>query len=594
MERGKLIAWIGGLAVIAGTVVALRHDSAPPTPVELTRFLDQRVEYVADSTAVREPTGLRLTAPDRTSLRATWTATDGVAHGGFEVRWPGGVRLVRTTETELADLDADTDVVVEVRAVDGLGRRSSPAVANAVPRLLHDDSWDLPLVKPLDVFDGPEALSPRRWRVFDGGNADCLGLRPLNGKRLEVGCDVLDLQSNVPLRLGEPGPDGAVGRVVLTTDGPGAAGAGDGELLVALLPGPFPDIGRLTRPFPPDAVVLRITSYGADFDVGPGVPTTSRVVPIGGTSLPPTPGVRHRWELRVLPDAVVALRDGEALAAASVAVPWTVVQPRLAFRNARHTQLDVFGVGGAPTAPAPASVVPLGLGTVQAEAVALGTVPAGRLEGGRSARVTASVIAVSGDVRDVPITVEFGGRSAPARFMASGGSDKSAVLYADFPLPEPSADPLADTAVRLRGTQKFLVNDSHVVVDDQRLPAGRPLPRLTDRDLPDVRVVTPNVVVVHDTGPSDVFPRGGRARLVVELPAEPVREVAAIKGIEVDLDDRRIVTLPTGGSVGGRHEFVLDLAGLPSGRHRVAVRVLPMDERAGAGTADRSFEIGAG
>ncbi|MEU4801283.1 fibronectin type III domain-containing protein [Actinosynnema sp. NPDC023587] len=589
MKLGKLAAWVGGLAVIGGAVVALRHESAPAVPPEFTRYLDQRVEYVADSAPVREPSDLHLTALDRTSLRVDWTATGGVAYGGFEVRWSDRVRLVQSTETELTGLDADTDVEVEVRAVDGLGRRSSPASASAVPRLLHDESWDDHLVPPLDVLDGPIALNPLRWRVFDGGNADCLGLRALNGRRLEVGCDALDLQSNVPLRLGAPQPDGAVGRVVFTTDGPNFARSGDAEMVLALLPDPFHDIGRLSRPHPPGALALRITSYGASFEVGPGIPTTSRVVPIGGTSRLPAPGVRHRWELRVLPDAVVALRDGEALAAASVAVPWAVARPRLAFRNARHTQLDVFGVGGAPEGPVPSSVVPLGLGAVRAEAVALGTVPAPRLAGGTSARVTASVIAVSGDVRDVPITVEFGGRSAPAAFMASGGSDKSAVLYADFPLTEPAGD----TEVRLRGAQKFLVNDSHVVVADGP-DAPRPLPRLTDRGLPDVRAAPATVVVVHDTGPTGVFPRGGRARLVVELLAEPVRELAAIKGVEVDLDGERIVTLPTGGSVGGRHEFLLDLADLPSGAHRVAVRVLPVDDRGGVRAADQSFEIGAG
>ncbi|MEV0677200.1 hypothetical protein AB0I60_11830 [Actinosynnema sp. NPDC050436] len=589
MERGKLVAWIAGLAVVAGAVVVLRDESAPPAPVELTRFLDDRVEYVADSGPVREPTELRLTAPDRTSLRANWTATGGVAHGGFEVRWPGGTRLVQATETELTGLDADADVAVEVRAVDGLGRRSSPATAHGVPRLLHDGSWAEGLGQPLDVLDGPAALSPRRWRVFDGGNADCLGLRPLNGERLDVGCDVLDLQSNVPLRLTAPQPDGAVGRVVLTTDGPDSAQSGDAELVLALLPEPLHDIGRLSRPYPPGALALRITPYGADFEVGPGFPATSRVVPVAGTSRPPTPGVRHRWELRVLPDAVVALRDGEAMAAAPVAVPWQVARPRLAFRNAKHTQVDVFGVGGAREEPVPSSVVPLGLGTVRNGAVVLGTAPAPRLAGGTSARVTASVIAVDSDVRDEPITVEFGGQSAPAVFMASGGSDKSAVLYADFPL----SGPAADVEVRLRGARHFLVNDSHVLVSDGP-DARRPLPRLTGREPPDVRAAPANLVVVHDTGPTDVFPRGGRARLVVELLAGPVREVAAIRGVEVDLDGGRIVTLPTGGAVGGRHEFLLDLTDLPSGRHRVAVRVLPVDERGGVRSADRSFEIGAG
>lgn len=583
------MGWLGGAVLVAGAVVVLRDGSTQPFPREFGEFLDDRVQYVADSRPLTAPTDLKLTAPDRTSLRATWTATGGVAYGGFEVRWAGRTRLVQATEAELTDLDADAEITVEVRAVDGLGVRSEPAVAKAVPRLAHDGKWVEQLVQPIDVFDGAEALGPHRWRVFGSGD-DCLGLRPLNGKRLEVTCDVLDLQSNVPLRLGVPGEDGAVGRVVLTTDGPSTV-RGDGELVVALLPEPFHDIGHLSEPYPPGSLVLRITPHGASFDTGSGVPTTSRVVPVGGTSPPPTPGVRHRWELRVLPDAVVALRDGEALAAASVAVPWTVVRPRLAFRNIQQTRLDAFGVGGAPESPVPASVVPLGAGAGETDSAELGATPARRLEGGDSVRVVAAVVSVKSDVRDVPITVEFGGRSAPAAFMPPSDdpvSIRSAWVYADFPLPEPTGN----TSVRLRATQKVLVNGSHLVVDDGRAAARRVLPKVTDRELPDPEVPPPAVAVLHDTGATDRFPRGGRARIVVELLTTTEREIAGIKGVEVDLDGQRLAVLPTGRAAGGRHEFLLDLNGVTVGGHKVDVRVLPVDERLETRSASRSFEIG--
>ncbi|WP_433267335.1 fibronectin type III domain-containing protein [Actinosynnema sp. CS-041913] len=590
MERRKLVGWLCGLALVTGAVVVLRNESAPPAPPpEFTRFLDHRVEYVADTSPLSRPTDLTLTGVDRTSLRATWTATGGVAYGAFEVRWGDRTRLVQATETELTDLDADAEVTVEVRAVDGLGRRSEPAVAKAVPRLAHDQAWADPLVQPLDRFDGPEALSPRRWRVFDAGD-ECLGLRPLNGKRLEVTCDALDLQSNVPLRLGVPAADGAVGRVVLTTDGPSTA-RGDGELVVALLPEPFHDIGRLAEPYPPGSVILHITPYGATFDAGSGLSTTSRVVPVGGTSRPPTPGVRHRWELRVLPDAVVALRDGEALAAAAVAVPWTVARPRLAFHNVRHTQVDTFGVGGAPESPVPASVVPLGPGSGQGGAVELGATPNQRLEGGNSVRVVAAVASPGSNVRDTPITVEFGGRSAPGVVMPpSGGAAavESAFVYADFPLPEPTGD----TSVRLRTAGKVVVNDSHLVVDDGQATTRRALPRVTEREHPAVKAPPANVVVVHETGPTDKFPPGGKARIVVELLTTTEREVAAVKGIEVDLDGQRLAALPTGGAAGGRHEFLVDLNETPAGSHRVAVRVLPVDERGETRTGGHTFDIG--
>ncbi|MFI9810664.1 fibronectin type III domain-containing protein [Saccharothrix variisporea] len=586
MERRKVLVWVGGLVLVAGAVVVLRNESAPPPAREWGRFLDERVEHVADTQPLRRPADLTLTALDRTSLRATWTPTDGLAHGGFEVRWNGRTRLVLATETELTDLDANAEVTVEVRAVGPLGDRSEPAVAKAVPRLAHDPAWSDPLVQPIDHLDGPEALSPRRWRVVDGGGGDCLGLRPLNGRRLEVTCDTLDLQSNVPLRLGVPGPDGAVGRVVVTTDGPTAA---DGRVLVALVPEPFQDLGHLTKPYPPGSVVLTLARHGATFDFGEGLVPTTKVVPVIGTAPPPTPGVRHRWELRVLPDAVVALRDGQALATAPVAVPWPAAHPRLAFRDARGTRVDTFGVGGAPESPVPVSLVPLGT-TLLAEDrdVPIGTVAPHRVEGANGVRVAARVARQGGSMAGLPITVEFGDRSAPAVAVppAGAGPMVAEFVYADFPVPPPGKE----IAVRLRAPEPFFVLDAHLVVSDGQATARRPLPRMTDRAAEAAEVPEPVVTVVHESGPDGAFPRGGKARVVVELDGA-ADEVAAVKGVEVDLDGQGVVVLPTNGSAGGRHEFLLDLDRVPTGSHRVEVRVLPVDERGRTRSAERPFEI---
>ncbi|NUT98851.1 MAG: fibronectin type III domain-containing protein [Saccharothrix sp.] len=585
MERRKVLGWVGVLVLVTGAVVVLRNESAPPPAREWGRFLDERVEHVADTRPLRRPADLTLAALDRTSLRATWTPTDGLAHGGFEVRWNGRSRLVLATETELTDLDPNAEVTVEVRAVGPLGDRSEPAVAKAVPRLAHDPAWSDPLVQPIDHFDGPESLSPRRWRVVDGGGGDCLGLRPLNGRRLEVTCDTLDLQSNVPLRLGVPGPDGAVGRVVVTTDGPTAA---DGRVLLALLPEPFQDLGHLTKPYPPGSVVLTLARHGATFDFGEGLVPTTKVVPVVGTSPPPTPGVRHRWELRVLPDAVVALRDGEALATAPLAVPWTIAHPRLAFRGAGGTRVDTFGAGGAPESPVPVSLVPLGTTVVAEERdVPIGTVAPQRLEGATGVRVAARVARQSDNMVGVPITVEFGDRSAPAVALPSAGGPMSAAfVYADFPLPPPGKE----VPVRLRAPEPFFVLDARLVVADGQATARRPLPRMTDRAAGAAEVPEPVVTVVHESGPGGEFPRGGKARLVVELDGA-AGEVAAVKGVEVDLDGQGVVVLPTNGSAGGRHEFLVDLDRVTTGNHQVKVRVLPLDERGRTRSAEHSFEI---
>lgn len=586
MERSKLIALVGGLVLLGGAVVLLRNESAPPAPREFELFLADGVEYVPDTQRPTRPSDLTLTALDRTSLRANWTATEGLGHGGFEVRWNGNTRLVQATETELTDLDANADVRVEVRALDGLGNRSEPATASAVPRLAYDDTWMDGLVMPTDVFDGPEALNPRRWRVLDGGDTDCLGLRPLNGKRLEIGCDRVDLQSNVPLRFGMPHPDGAIGRVVLATDGPATAGSGESELVIALLPEPFDDLGHLAEPFPPGAVVLRISPFGARFELPSGVPSADNPLPPGsGTFPPPTPGVRHRWELRVLPDAVAAFRDGVEVARAPGVVPWTEAWPRLAFRLAQHTRLDVFGIGGAPSSPVPVSVVPLGPAGREDGAVSLGNVPTPRLDGASSVRVVASVVAE----RAAPITVELGTRSAPAVVMPPDRGlhpTRASVVYADFPLPSPDPNP----KVRLRSDGDVSVYASHLVVADGQ-DARRPLPRLTDRARPDPGVPAPTVSVLHESAGGATFPRGGKVRVTVELPDPGAHGIVPIKGLEVDLDGEGIVTLPTNGSAGGRHEFLVDLADVSTGRHDLVVRVLPVEQRWGVRSQEQAFEI---
>ncbi|MGW4111720.1 fibronectin type III domain-containing protein [Actinosynnema sp. NPDC004786] len=584
MERRRLIAVIGGLALLGGAVVLLRNESAPPLPETYERFLAEGVEYVPDTQRVTAPTDLRLTALDRTSLRAGWTAADGLGHGGFEVRWNGHSRLVRGTGTELTDLDANADVRVEVRALDALGGRTGPATAEAVPRLAYDETWMDGLVVPVDVFDGPEALTPRRWRVFDGGDPRCLGLRPFNGRRVEVGCDAVDLQSNVPLRLRPPGPDGAIGRVLLTTDGPigtrSEQGQGQGEMLIALLPEPAHDLGLLGRSFPPDAVVLRVTPFGAQFVRG-----DDESVETFGTYPPPTRGVRHRWELRVMPDAVVALRDGIAVAKAPATLPWRAARVRLAFRQASGTLLDSFGIGGAAGHPEPGSVVPLGPGTEEGGATSLGNVADSRLAGATSVRVVASVVAE----RAAPITVELGSRSAPALPLQPDralDSNRPSAFYADFPLPAPERNP----EVRLRSDVRVTAFQAHAVVADG--PDARPpVPRLADRASPGPAVPTPAVSVVHETSEGAEFPREGKVRLTVELADADAGEVAAVRGVEVDLDGERIATLPTNGSAGGRHEFLVDLADLSSGRHEFDVRVRPVDGGLGVRSARQAFQI---
>lgn len=602
MERRRLIAVLGGLAVLVGGVVVLRNEAPPPVvkssePVSLTRFVDDRIEYRVEEQALAAPSDLKLTALDITSLRAEWTPTAG---HGYEVRWLDQVRLVVVPETELTGLTANDEITVEVRAIDAEGHRSAPSSVKAMPRMLYDDAWVDHLVAPVDHFDSPAALSSHRWRVL--GKDECLGLRSLPGaKRVEITCDNAELQSNMPLVLTEPRAelDGEVGRVVLTVDGPGTDPNGlNQEMSITLLPEPFDDLPSLDlyegptarASIPPGAVVLHVNPFGASFSQGADVPTTSRVVPVSGRSIVPSTGVRHRWELRILADAVVAVRDGEVLAAAPAAVPWKTARARLAFHSARGTTIDSFGVGGKAENPRSTSVITLGPSGRESNGTRLGTVSSAQYAGAESLRVVASV---AGN-KDAPITVRFGDREVVAKPMSPAGPTVSTAIYADFPLPDPA---LGDTAVlRLTSTTDVGFASANVVVRDGLSAPPRKLPRLDDLGPLTPEVAQPRLRVEHesDVSPPTQFPPGGKVRLEVELTSGHDHAIAPTSGIEVDLDDERVVTLPTsadGPSAGGRFEFWLDASKLAAGGHEVTVRVQPRDPSMPVRETQRVFEI---
>ncbi|HEX6343399.1 fibronectin type III domain-containing protein [Umezawaea sp.] len=605
MERRRLIAVVGGLALLVGAVAVLRVEAPPPQvtstdPITLTRFVDDRVEYRAERQSLAAPSNLKLTALDITSIRAMWTPTVGY---GYEVRWHDQVRLVVVPETEVTGLPANDEVTVEVRAVDAEGHRSAPTSMRAVPRLLYNEAWADHLVAPVDHFDGQAALSSHRWRVL--GDDDCLGLRSLPGvKRVEITCDNAEMQSNMTLVLTEPQPDndGERGRVMLTMDGPGTDPNGlNQEVAITLLPEPYDDLPWLgmydsvsaPTQIPPGAIVMHVNPFGASFDKGVDVPTTSRVVPVSGRSIVPSTGVRHRWELRILQDAVVAVRDGEVLAAAPAAVPWSRARARLAFRDARGTTIDSFGVGGGAENPRSTSIIPLGPSEREPSATTLGTVSSAQFAGAESLRVVAGVYGNN----DAPVTVRFGDREVLAKPMfpwGTVGPTVSTTLYADFPLPDPA---IGDSPkLRLTSTTDIDSVSANVVVRDAVDAPARRLPRVTDLGGLVRRVAQPELGVEHETNvsPPTPFPQGGRVRLVVELDAGHDHVVAETSGIEVELDGDRIVTLPTaadGASAGGRYEFWLDTADLRPGAHRVTARVQPKDPSLSPRDTQQSFEI---
>jgi hypothetical protein len=439
------------------------------------------------------------------------------------------------------------------------------------------------------------------------GNDDCLGLRSLPGvKRVEITCDNAELQSNMPLLLTEPQAenDGEVGRVMLTLDGPGTNLNGlNQELSITLLPEPFDDLpwlgmyDSMSAParIPPGAVVLHVNPFGASFSQGVDVPTTSRVVPVSGRSIVPSTGVRHRWDLRILADAVVAVRDGEVMAAAPLAVPWKSARARLAFHNAKGTTIDSFGVGGFAENPRSTSIITLGPSEREPYATRLGAISSTQYAGAESLRVVAGVYGNN----NAAVTVRLGDREVVAKPMFPWGAigpTVSTAIYADFPLPDPAIGDSA--ALRLTSTTDIdSVSASVVVRDGQAAPARR-LPRLGDLGQQALRVTQPRLSVEHETNvsPPTQFPPGGKVRIVVELDAGHDHVVAATSGIEVDVDGERFVTLPTsadGPSAGGRFEFWLDTSKLAAGGHEVIARVQPQDPSMAPRDTEQVFEIRA-
>ncbi len=592
--------------MLVGAVFVLRNEASPPAPtstgpVSLSRFVDDRVEYREERQALAAPSDLKLTSLDVTSLRATWTPTVGY---GYEVRWSDQVRLVLVPETEITGLTANDEVTIEVRAVDAEGHRSAPASMKAVPRLQYNEAWADHLVAPVDHFDGPAALSSHRWRAL--GADDCLGLRSLPGvKRVEITCDNAELQSNMQLVLSEPKDDGAVGRVVLTMDGPGTDPNGlNQEVSITLLPEPFDDLPWLgmydsmsapTR-IPPGAVIMHVNPFGASFSQGVDVPSTSRVVPVSGRSIVPSTGVRHRWELRILPDALVALRDGEVMAAAPAAVPWKVARARLAFRDAKGTTIDSFGVGGAAENPQSTSIITLGPSSREPYATTLGTLSSVQFGRAESLRVVAGVYGNN----DARVTVHLGDREVVAKPMfpwGAVGPTVSTTLYADFPLPDPA---IGDSPkLRLTSTTDIDSVSASVVLRDKPDAPPRKLPKLADLGPTVPKVATPRLGVTHEsnTSPPTRFPEGGKIRLVVELVGDHDHVIAPTAGIVVELDGQPLVTLPTtagGPSAGGRYEFWLDATGLSAGAHKVSARVQPVDPAVPTRDTQQSFEIRTG
>ncbi|SEQ34911.1 hypothetical protein SAMN05216188_102851 [Lentzea xinjiangensis] len=516
MDRRTLAGGLGGLALVVAAVVALRTGDAPAS---LRREVADGVEVVAlqDPTTPANP---RARALDVDALQISWNGSA----SAYEVRWNGNEQLVPGPEVELPGLDPDERVEVAIRAVSATGRRSEPLTITATPEDLYDDRWDDQLVGQADRFDGPEALDPRKWRVE--AEPECLGLRPFGqGSRIDVDCPMAAFQSNTPIRFGVPSADGATGRAIISV----AGAVESSHVRLTMLPDPWQYL-KENDAQPRGAVSLDITTQGTRIVADPDLPRTGKQVQLGDAPMTGlVAGVRHRWEMRVLPDAVVALRDGVVVAYEPVAITAPVVHPRIRIDGGGF--LDAFGVGGVPERVVPTEVISLA----------------------RDAEVPQDAVAAK------VVTPEPGNR----------------VRVTD----------LALTAGRVAAAPPAQL----VVI---RKPESRPraLPRLAGR-AGGIKTGGPRLHVMHEDGAKPPQPLPGRGRVLVTA------EINAIghRGIELELDGRRIVAMPTneqGAGVPGRHEFWLDTRTLaPRSHARLKLSVLPADGGEPV-TTETVFELG--
>ncbi|HET9140559.1 fibronectin type III domain-containing protein, partial [Actinophytocola sp.] len=174
-SRNRLLAWLGGVALVVGAVVALRATDDPvappdepvqvPLPVRVNRYAAQNVVLPHPGQPPPQPTGLQA-SPGSGQLRLSWSdgddRTGGDRTAGYDVSWrrpgqPPGVRRVIAPEVQLDGLTDGTSYQVEVRGVDEFGQRSAPAAVTATPGPA-PEPWRAGLTGFYDDFADPRTV----------------------------------------------------------------------------------------------------------------------------------------------------------------------------------------------------------------------------------------------------------------------------------------------------------------------------------------------------------------------------------------------------------------------------------------------------
>jgi hypothetical protein len=625
--RTRLLVWVGGLALVGGAVILLRTTDgqpAPPSapdpdavapPVRINQYAAANVVVPQPGERPAVPAGL-VTAPAPGRLLVSWD--DGRPGGvsvagavGYDVRWaqlpdgPAQARLVIAPDTELDGLVDGRRYRVEVRAVDAFGRRSAPAATTGVPG--PDGTWRGGLTGLFVDFSEPggqPAQVPGSHFHLSGyrGCVD-LGLGSFDAKGLPIdlgcGADMAVLRARQPMRLGQPGPDGMLGRVALLTD---TAGPG-GELTVDLVPGPADRVGGSGRALStpgPDPTLPPGTIRVVVNDAGAQIRSPSAPGSVSPASAPRRgPGVLHRFEVLLTTGGVRVLQDGVPIAAGGAVPSWPQAWVLLGFRGpeGQRARVHLLAVGfSGPASPLPdVAEAPVNPGTrrvltLGAEAPAIG-IARTPLVSAAAARLVATITVADG-LDPAGIVVQLGDRLLPARPVTPGplpAPGSVLTVLADVPpdlLGGPAPDTLAPFVLRAPGARDGVsVVESYLEITPgpgwsppaQANPADTDPRRPAPDALPKIELGLGNAAGTPLT--TTTVPAQGQMVLTVTLNASSAQwdsgGVAGVPGFELWLDGRIAAGVPTaaeGLGVGGRYRIALTLSAMRPGPHVLEVR----------------------
>ncbi|MBC6451174.1 fibronectin type III domain-containing protein [Actinokineospora xionganensis] len=572
----------------------------------MSRFADDRVLLPEPGKPPAAPHDVS-SAPAPGRLRVSWA--DGGAPG-YEVRWEGGgaparSKLVAAPDTQLDGLVDGADYRIEVRAVDGFGRRSEPAFAEGRPGR-GDVGWRDGLTGLLDEFrddasvraDVPGSL----WHLSGYRGCVDLGARSPGevGLPIDLGCgaDEAVLRARQPMRLAESG-DGMLGRFVVLTD---AAGPG-GRLTLDLVPGPADRVGAVRSTphagedptLPAGAIRVLVDDAGVRVNTGAGLDQRTVTAQVSPTVPARGGGVLHLFEVRVTTSGVFVLQDGRTVGVSGAVPRWSEASALIGMRGPQGLRARVHvaaaGFSGPPAAVPSVVERSVNLATRQvlapdAPAPALG-VSRRLLADALSARIVVTMT-VSGLMDASAATIQLGGDVLPAPPAVPGpprSAGSSVTVIAEVPqaLLGVDGEALSPFVVRAPGAEPdAVVQESYLELSLAAPPpadATRGASRATRDALPIVSIELGDSGGVPMPAPT-VSPQG---RLVVTVRLAGERSqwdtgaVAGVQGFQLWADGRMLAGLPTsdgGPSPGGTYTIPLSLNGFTPGRHVLEVRVI--------------------